>query len=43
MQEKLERVRPITVGQAGGIPDVTPAAMTLINILIEVHTRELAS
>ncbi|ADV84830.1 tRNA uridine-5-carboxymethylaminomethyl(34) synthesis enzyme MnmG [Terriglobus saanensis] len=43
MQEKLERVRPMTVGQAGGIPGVTPAAMTLINILIEVHTRELAS
>src|SRR6187402_666603 len=43
MQEKLERVRPMTVGQAGGIPGVTPAAMTLINILLEVHTREMAS
>jgi tRNA uridine 5-carboxymethylaminomethyl modification enzyme len=43
MQEKLERVRPQTVGQASSIPGVTPAAVSLINVLIEVHTRELAS
>ncbi|MGI4854537.1 MAG: tRNA uridine-5-carboxymethylaminomethyl(34) synthesis enzyme MnmG [Janthinobacterium lividum] len=42
LQEKLDRVRPQTVGQASRIPGVTPAAMTLINTLVEVHTRELA-
>lgn len=42
MQEKLERVRPQTVGQASRIPGVTPAALTLINVLVEVHTRETA-
>ncbi len=40
LQEKLERIRPATIGQAGRIPGVTPAAMTLLNVLIEVHTRE---
>ncbi len=42
LQEKLDRVRPQTVGQASRIPGVTPAAMTLINVLVEVHTREAA-
>ena len=42
IQEKLDRVRPQTVGQASRIPGVTPAALTLINVLVEVHTRELA-
>ncbi len=40
MQEKLERVRPRTLGQASRIPGVTPAALTLINVLVEVHTRQ---
>ncbi len=43
IQEKLERVRPQTIGQASRIPGVTPAALTLINILLEVHTRGLAA
>ncbi len=43
LQEKLDRVRPQTVGQASRIPGVTPAAMTLINVLVEVHTREQAA
>jgi tRNA uridine 5-carboxymethylaminomethyl modification enzyme len=42
LQEKLERVRPQTIGQASRIPGVTPAALTLINILLEVHTRGIA-
>ena len=42
IQEKLDRVRPQTVGQASRIPGVTPAAMTLINVLVEVHSRDLA-
>ncbi len=39
LQEKLERVRPQTIGQASRIPGVTPVALTLINILIEVQAR----
>ncbi len=39
LQEKLDRVRPQTIGQASGISGVTPAAMTLINVLVEAHTR----
>src|SRR6185436_3080797 len=31
MNEKLTRVRPRTIGQALGIPGVTPAAVSLIN------------
>ena len=43
LQEKLERIRPSTIGQAGRIPGVTPAAMTLLNVLLEVHNRGMAS
>ncbi len=43
MQEKLERVRPQTIGQASRIPGVTPAALTLINVLIEVEGRKAAA
>ncbi|AFL86442.1 NAD/FAD-utilizing enzyme apparently involved in cell division [Terriglobus roseus DSM 18391] len=39
IQEKLDRVRPQTIGQASGIPGVTPAALTLINMLIEMQSR----
>ncbi|MEZ2347433.1 tRNA uridine-5-carboxymethylaminomethyl(34) synthesis enzyme MnmG [Terriglobus sp. RCC_193] len=42
MQEKLERVRPQTIGQASRIPGVTPAAVTLIHLLIEVEGRKAA-
>ncbi len=42
LQDKLERIRPSTIGQASRIPGVTPAAMTLLNVLVEVHTREAA-
>ena len=40
MQEKLGRVRPQTLGQASGIPGVTPAAVSLINIFIEIQARK---
>ncbi len=40
MQEKLLRVRPATIGHAGRIPGVTPAALSLINIYIEIQARQ---
>ncbi|HET8668945.1 MAG TPA: FAD-dependent oxidoreductase, partial [Terriglobales bacterium] len=39
MREKLDRVRPQTIGQASRIPGVTPAALSLINIYIEIQAR----
>jgi tRNA uridine 5-carboxymethylaminomethyl modification enzyme len=39
MQEKLSRVRPQTVGQASRIPGVTPAALSLIHVYIEIQGR----
>jgi tRNA U34 5-carboxymethylaminomethyl modifying enzyme MnmG/GidA len=39
MKEKLQRVRPRTIGQASGIPGVTPAAVSLINVYIEIQAR----
>ena len=39
MQEKLQRVRPRTIGQASRIPGVTPAAVSLINVYIEIQAR----
>jgi len=37
MQEKLTRVRPSTIGQASRIPGVTPAALTLVNVYIQIQ------
>ena len=37
MKEKLTRVLPRTLGQASRIPGVTPAAVSLINVYIEIH------
>jgi tRNA uridine 5-carboxymethylaminomethyl modification enzyme len=39
MQEKLSRVRPQTLGQASRIPGVTPAAVSLVNIYLEIQGR----
>ncbi len=39
MNEKLARVRPRTLGQASRIPGVTPAAVSLINVYIEIQGR----
>ena len=39
MNEKLTRVRPRTLGQASRIPGVTPAAVSLINVYIEIQGR----
>jgi tRNA uridine 5-carboxymethylaminomethyl modification enzyme len=42
MNEKLTRVRPRTIGHALGIPGVTPAAVSLINIYIEIQGKRFA-
>jgi tRNA uridine 5-carboxymethylaminomethyl modification enzyme len=33
-------VRPQTLGQASRIPGVTPAAVSLINVYIEIQARQ---
>ncbi len=43
MNEKLTRVRPRTLGQASRIPGVTPAAVSLINVYIEIQARQQAA
>jgi tRNA uridine 5-carboxymethylaminomethyl modification enzyme len=37
MREKLERVRPGTIGQAGRISGVTPAALSLVHVSIRLQ------
>ena len=37
MREKLERIRPITIGQASRIPGVTPAALSLVHVSIKLQ------
>jgi tRNA uridine 5-carboxymethylaminomethyl modification enzyme len=39
MVEKLDRVRPATLGQASRISGVTPAAVSLIQCLLEIQAR----
>jgi tRNA uridine 5-carboxymethylaminomethyl modification enzyme len=39
MQEKLAHVRPRTLAQASRIPGVTPAAVSLVNVFIEIQAR----
>ncbi|HUV69925.1 MAG TPA: tRNA uridine-5-carboxymethylaminomethyl(34) synthesis enzyme MnmG [Terracidiphilus sp.] len=44
MRETLERVRPVTIGQASRIPGVTPAALGLVHVSIKTQqARRLAS
>ncbi len=42
MQEKLSKVLPRTLGQASRIPGVTPAAVSLVNVYIEIQARRRA-
>ncbi|HXJ93798.1 MAG TPA: tRNA uridine-5-carboxymethylaminomethyl(34) synthesis enzyme MnmG [Terriglobia bacterium] len=37
--EKLTRVKPLTLGQAARIPGITPAAVSLVNVYIEIFQR----
>jgi tRNA uridine 5-carboxymethylaminomethyl modification enzyme len=39
MQEKLSRVKPRTLGHASRIPGVTPAAVSLVNVYIEIQAK----
>ena len=39
MKQTLNRVRPQTIGQASRIPGVTPAAVSLIHVYIEIQGR----
>ncbi|MGB7190832.1 MAG: tRNA uridine-5-carboxymethylaminomethyl(34) synthesis enzyme MnmG [Acidobacteriaceae bacterium] len=43
MQEKFTRVRPATLGQASRIPGVTPAALTLVNVYIQIQATSRAA
>jgi tRNA uridine 5-carboxymethylaminomethyl modification enzyme len=44
MREKLELVRPHTIGQASRIPGVTPAALSLVHVSIRLQAqRRMAS
>ncbi|HET8546854.1 MAG TPA: tRNA uridine-5-carboxymethylaminomethyl(34) synthesis enzyme MnmG [Bryobacteraceae bacterium] len=40
VQEKLERVRPATLGQAGRIPGVTPAAIAVLDVYLSIGARQ---
>jgi tRNA uridine 5-carboxymethylaminomethyl modification enzyme len=39
VREKLERVRPQTLGQAGKIPGVTPAAVAVLDVYLSVDRQ----
>ena len=39
MKEKLVKVRPRTLGHASRIPGVTPAAVSLVNVYIEIQAK----
>ena len=39
VQQKLSRVRPTTLGQAGRIPGVTPAAVAVLDVYLSLGAR----
>ena len=43
MRETLERIRPMTIGQASRIPGVTPAALTLVHVSIKLQGKLLGN
>ncbi|HET6593727.1 MAG TPA: tRNA uridine-5-carboxymethylaminomethyl(34) synthesis enzyme MnmG, partial [Xanthomonadales bacterium] len=42
VREKLERVRPDTVGQASRIPGMTPAAISLLLVHLKKSRQQVA-
>ncbi len=42
MQQTFQRVRPVTLGQASRLPGVTPAAVSLLHVYIEIQGRKRA-
>ena len=42
VKQKLTEVRPATIGQAGRIPGVTPAAISLLLIFLKKHRHQAA-
>lgn len=40
MVERLNRVRPQTIGQAMRIPGITPAALSLLTVHVELISRQ---
>jgi tRNA uridine 5-carboxymethylaminomethyl modification enzyme len=40
MKEKLIKLRPQTIGQASWLPGVTPAAVALLNVYVEIQSRQ---
>ena len=42
MQQTFERVRPGTLGQASRLPGVTPAAVSLVYVYVEIQGRKRA-
>ena len=43
LEETLARVRPQTLGQASRIPGVTPAALSLLHVYLEVGEKRRAA
>jgi tRNA uridine 5-carboxymethylaminomethyl modification enzyme len=43
MKQTLSRVRPLTLGQASRIAGVTPAAVSLIHVYIEIQGKQLSA
>ena len=39
IQEKLNRIRPLSIGQAARIPGVTPAAISLLSVYLKKHIK----
>ena len=39
MVEKLSRIHPATLGQASRIPGVTPAALSILHIYLELNSK----
>lgn len=40
MQQTFLRVRPLTLGQASNLPGVTPAAVSLVHLFVEIQGRK---